>query len=296
MPHADHGLFAEDRAARHFINWQQDPQSNYLARVVFPEPVPTFPVEVDLVAEMAVINPFDFFLEPYAEQFPFTYEAALARGTRRLISSPSRPARSSQALVESHRPRRNDRTIDFLVDLNSGCQQRHRLLIRMEPGIQTPRRDAELRSGSCRDTAWLLVQMLRHLGLAARFVSGYLIQLKADVKSLDGPAGPAADFTDLHAWSEVYLPGAGWVGLDPTSGLFAGEGHIRWPRTPDPASAAPITGGVDPCEVEFIHEMSVTRIHEDPRVTMPYTDEQWKRIEALGPPGRSQICRPAMCA
>jgi uncharacterized protein (DUF2126 family)/transglutaminase-like putative cysteine protease len=263
-----------------FINWQQDPQSNYLARVVFPDPVRYFQVEVDLVAEMTVINPFDFFLEPYAEKFPFEYEPSLAQELAPFRTPDPAPPRL-QSLLDSLdlTPRR---TIDFLVYLNQRLNSMTRYLIRLEPGVQTPEETLTLGSGSCRDSAWLLVQILRHLGLAARFVSGYLIQLRADVKPLDGPAGPEADFTDLHAWTEVYLPGAGWIGLDPTSGLFAGEGHLPLACSPQPSSAAPVTGGVDPCKVEFGHEMRVTRIHEDPRVTLPYTEEQWKRIEALG--------------
>src|SRR3984885_9626582 len=264
----------------YFINWQQDPQSNYLARVVFPDPVRYFQVEVDLVAEMTVINPFDFFLEPYAEQFPFTYEAALAEELTP-FRTPDTAGPKLQGLIDSIDLTKK-RTIDFLVALNTRLLNTTRYVIRMEPGVQTPEDTLVLQSGSCRDSAWLLVQILRHLGLAARFVSGYLIQLKADVKSLDGPTGPEADFTDLHAWAEVYLPGAGWIGLDPTSGLFAGEGHLPLAASPQPSSAAPVTGGVDPCKVEFAHEMRVTRIHEDPRVTLPYTEEQWKRIEALG--------------
>jgi len=172
--------------------------------------------------------------------------------------------------------------VDFLVDLNARLQKHIGYVVRMEPGIQTCEETLEKARGSCRDSAWLLVQIMRHLGLAARFVSGYLIQLAPDVKSLDGPSGPEDDFTDLHAWAEVFIPGAGWIGLDPTSGLFAGEGHIPLACTPDPVSAAPVTGAVDECEVEFSFENKVTRIHEDPRVTKPYTDEQWQQILMLG--------------
>lgn len=270
--------------AKHFINWQQDPQSNWLARLVFPEPTREFKVEVDLVAEMSVINPFDFFLEPYAEKIPFQYE-----GWQRHELAPYRYLLTS---AEDCGPRFNAflasvsreplPSVDFLVALNQKVQESVAYTIRLEPGVQTPEETLEKGSGSCRDSAWLLVQLLRHLGLAARFVSGYLIQLTADVKSLDGPSGPEADFTDLHAWCEVYLPGAGWIGLDPTSGLFAGEGHIPLACTPEPSSAAPITGAVDECECEFSHAMQVTRIWEAPRVTKPYTEAQWAEIEALG--------------
>jgi uncharacterized protein (DUF2126 family) len=186
-----------------------------------------------------------------------------------------------RAFVDSI-PRGEQRTIDFLVALNQRLQKDIRYLIRMEPGVQSPEETLQLASGSCRDTGWLMVQALRHMGLAARFVSGYLIQLKSDVKALDGPSGTEVDFTDLHAWCEVYLPGAGWIGLDPTSGLLAGEGHIPLACTPQPSSAAPITGAVDESEVEFGHAMRITRIWESPRVTKPYTDAQWSSVLALG--------------
>jgi uncharacterized protein (DUF2126 family) len=264
----------------HFINWQQDPQANWLARLVFPEKTREFRVEVDLVAEMSVINPFDFFLEPYAEEISFTYEAwqrhELEPYLHKLPAGPK-----LQAYIDSV-SREPLRSVDFLVAINARVQQSVGYTIRMEPGVQTPEETLTKATGSCRDSAWLLVQLLRHLGLAARFVSGYLIQLTADVKSLDGPSGPEKDFTDLHAWCEVYLPGAGWIGLDPTSGLFAGEGHIPLACTPEPSSAAPVTGGVDECETEFEHHMQVTRVWEAPRVTKPYSDEQWLQIEGLG--------------
>ena len=285
---------------KHFINWVQDPQSNYAARLVFEEPTRELCVEVDLVAEMSVLNPFDFFLEPEAEKFPFAYDPALnhelAPFYRKCWLTPAfmkylnRIRR--EVLGESGRRTKQERleipekdklrTIDFLVAVNQRLWQDIKYTIRLEPGVQTPEETLEKMSGSCRDSAWLLCQLLRHCGLASRFVSGYLIQLKPDVKSLDGPSGAEKDFTDLHAWTEVYLPGGGWIGLDPTSGLLAGEGHIPLACTPDPSSAAPISGAVDECECEFNFEMKVTRVHESPRVTKPYTEEQWAEIESLG--------------
>jgi len=205
----------------HFINWQQDPQGNYLARLVFPDEVTAFSVEVDLVAEMSVINPFDFFLEPEAENFPFEYAGALRHELAPfLLKDEATPLLKAYLATISREKLRN---VDFLVKLNADLQKHIGYVIRMEPGVQTPEETLTLGSGSCRDSGWLLVQTLRHMGLAARFVSGYLIQLKSDVKALDGPSGTEVDFTDLHAWCEVFLPGAGWIGLDATSGLLAGK-------------------------------------------------------------------------
>ena len=266
--------------ADHYINWQQDPFANYQGRLVFEEKTREFKVTVDLVVEMAVYNPFDFFLEPSAEKYPFKYENLLKQELAPYLAADHLTKRLKACLARIDRTKR--RSIDFLVDVNQMVHQDISYLIRMEPGVQTPDETLKLGSGSCRDSAWLMVQLLRHCGLAARFVSGYLIQLKPDVKSLDGPSGTEVDFTDLHAWCEVYLPGAGWVGLDATSGLLAGEGHIPLACTPQPSGAAPIEGGMDKCEVEFEHQMSVTRIYESPRVTKPYTEEQWADVMALG--------------
>jgi len=269
---------------KHFVNWQQDAYGNYIARFVFPEPARALDITVDLVADMTVINPFDFFVERWAEAYPFDYPAQLALELAPYFEreAPGPLLAEWLAAFRADGIEPGVHTVDFLVDLNARLARRVKYLVRMAPGVQTPEETLAAAAGSCRDSGWLLVQILRHLGLAARFVSGYLVQLVADVKPLDGPAGPAADFTDLHAWAEVYLPGAGWIGLDPTSGLLAGEGHIPLAATAFPSSAAPVTGFTDPCGSELTFEMKVTRIHEDPRVTRPYSDAQWADIDALG--------------
>ena len=265
---------------KHFVNWQQDPQANYLARVMFPEPMDRLDIEVNLVVEMSVQNPFDFFLESSAENYPFSYDPEQLRELAPFLAV-DEPGELLAALIEEFRGK-SCRTIDALVEMNATIQNAIAYQIRLEPGVQTPEETLKKASGSCRDSAWLLVTLLRHLGLASRFVSGYLIQLKPDVKSLDGPVGSEIDFTDLHAWTEVYLPGAGWIGFDPTSGLLAGEGHLPLACSPDPSSAAPVTGGVDHCRSEMEHEMTVTRIYESPRTTLPYRDEQWQEILESG--------------
>ena len=266
--------------AKYFINWLQDPFSNYMGRLVFPEKTAEFSVDVDLVADLTAYNPFDFFVEAYAEKFPFTYPEALAKQL-----SPFMETRCWGPQFEAYvadTSRKPLAIIDFMVALNQRVYNSVDYTIRMTPGVQTPEQTLALGNGSCRDSAWLLVQLLRHLGLAARFVSGYLVQLTADQKSLDGPSGPAADFTDLHAWTEVYIPGAGWLGLDPTSGLLAAEGHIPLSCTPEPVDSAPITGALEPCEVEFEYRNEVLRLREDPRVTKPFSESDWRAIDALG--------------
>ena len=270
--------------AGHFLNWQQDPFGNWVARLVFPEKAESLSITVDLVADMTVINPFDFFMDEFAESFPFEYPEGLKRELGPYLEADPTGALLADWLKRTRKELLGKpmRTIDMLVGINQRVQGDVGYIVRLEAGVQTPEETLELKRGSCRDSAWLLVQALRHLGLAARFASGYLIQLKADVKALDGPSGTTYDFTDLHAWTEVYIPGAGWIGLDPTSGLLAGEGHIPLACTAMPSSAAPVIGGTEVCEAHFDFAMHVTRIHEDPRVTQPYTEAQWQAVLDLG--------------
>lgn len=266
--------------AQHFVNWQQDPSGNWLARYVFPEPVSEFRIEVDLVTELSIINPFDFFVETNAEVFPFVYPEELqAELAPYLVTEPAGPL-----LIDllARVPREPVNTVNFVVDLNARLQGMIAYGIRMEPGVQEPEHTLQIKSGSCRDTSWLLVQILRQLGLAARFVSGYLIQMKADIDPLEGPRGTDKDFTDLHAWAEVYIPGAGWIGLDPTSGLLTGEGHLPLAATPHFRSAAPVSGVASYAETTFDFAMSVERVHEVPRITLPFSDQSWHRLDALG--------------
>ena len=266
--------------ADHFINWQQDASGNWLARLVFPERTDHMTITVDLTADMAVVNPFDFFVDGSASSYPFRYDSDTAADLVAYTQAePVGP--KMQAFIDAL-PKSADRTIDFLVELNTRVQRAVGYLIRLEAGVQTPEETLDKASGSCRDSGWLLVQILRRLGFGARFVSGYLIQLKADVDPAEGPLGTRVDFTDLHAWAEVYLPGAGWIGLDATSGLLCGEGHIPLACTPHFQSAAPVSGALDSCQTTFGHVMEVSRVAEAPRITLPFSDDAWAALDAVG--------------
>jgi uncharacterized protein (DUF2126 family)/transglutaminase-like putative cysteine protease len=266
--------------SEHFVNHQQDPYGNWLSRFVFPEPVRELKIEVDLVADMTVYNPFDFFTEESAEEWPFTYPEALEEDLQ-IYRRAEPPGPRFQKFLASI-PREKTGTVDFVVEINRRISQQIAYVIRMEPGVQTTEETFERGNASCRDSSWLLVQTLRHLGFAARFVSGYLIQLKPDLKALDGPSGTEVDFTDLHAWAEVYIPGAGWIGLDPTSGLLTGESHIPLAATPHFRNAAPIYGLASEAQVEFSFDMQVRRVAEHPRITKPFSDDSWQALDALG--------------
>jgi transglutaminase-like putative cysteine protease len=253
---------------KHIVNWQQDAFSNCVARFLFHDKTQELNVTVDLVADMTAINPFDFFVDPAAEIFPFAYLDAQRKNLVPFLSVEEQGPLLKQWIGDfraKHASAIN--TVDILVALNQHLQQDIEYLARMEPGVQTCEQTLRLKSGSCRDSGWLLVQILRHFGFAARFVSGYQIQLTAEVKPLNAQASSEGDFTDLHAWAEAYVPGAGWIGLDPTSGLLINEGHIPLACTALPAEAAPISGTTEPCQSQFDFEISITRLDKIPGIT-----------------------------
>ncbi len=264
---------------KHFIHWQQDPLNNFQARLLLAEKTREFLVEVSLTAQLTPINPFDYYLDLGSETFPFEYSAALARDLApyRVIE----PAGPKLKHFLDDVPREKRPTIGFLVDLNARVRDEIGYVVRLESGIQNCEQTLGLSKGSCRDSAWLLVDVLRQLGLASRFVSGYLIQLGGGESAKSNADHSRLDMVDLHAWAEVYLPGAGWIGLDTTSGLLATEGHIPLACAPYPFEALPISGSVEPSEVEFVYEMSVSRLDEAPTVAEPCTDEQWMEVQEV---------------
>jgi uncharacterized protein (DUF2126 family)/transglutaminase-like putative cysteine protease len=261
------------------VNWTLDPYNNHLARILFPEKTSEFVVDVELVAELAPFNPFDFFLEPGAEDYPFEYSPELARDLEPYRSAEAASPLLQSFLREFSRDKRG--TISFMVDVNRRVRDEIAYVTRLDPGVQTCEKTLETRQGSCRDSAWLLVQIFRHLGIAARFVSGYLIQLALDEATAESGPGVQSDSAAFHAWVEAFLPGAGWIGMDPTSGLFAGEGHIPLVCTPNVSKAAPIEGTVEPARVDFDYSMSIRRLNDEPRSTRPFTEEDWLRVDQV---------------
>ncbi len=266
----------------HFLNWQQDVFGNHLARLVFPETTRELSITVDLVADLTAINPIDFFVEEYATRFPFPYEPELLADLEPYLRPVGGPRLSSWLSSVGPPPAEGLPVIEFLANLNQWVSRTVEYTVRLEQGVQSPDETLEKRIGSCRDSAWLVVAALRELGMAARFVSGYLVQLRPDPRPGHAQEGPFTDFTDLHAWAEAYVPGAGWVGLDATSGLFASEGHIPLSATPHPGTSAPVSGLTGPGTSTLEFSNTVRRLHEDPRVTLPYSEAQWERINVLG--------------
>ena len=264
----------------HILNWQLDPHHNHQARLLFQNETAEFVVNVNLVAELSPVNPFEFFLEPGVVDYPFEYSPELARDLQPYGIADS-PKPLLQAFLHSFQGTKSG-TINLLLELNRKVRDKIGYVTRLAPGVQTSEETLEIGSGSCRDSAWLLVQCLRNLGIAARFVSGYLIQLATEDAKLEGSnSGPKEDSAELHAWAEAFLPGAGWIGLDPTSGLLASEGHIPLVCTPTASQAAPIAGTVEPVGTEFSYTVSVCRLNDAGRPSKPFTEEAWHRVRQL---------------
>jgi uncharacterized protein (DUF2126 family)/transglutaminase-like putative cysteine protease len=266
--------------AEHSLNWQLDPSSNQLARLVFQNKTNEFAVEVNLVADLSPINPFEFLLDPAVAEYPFTYAPELASDLHPYLMADG-PGPLLRVFVEDFRDQPTG-TVNLLLTLNRKARDEISYVTRLEHGIQTPEETLQERSGSCRDSALLLVECLRNLGIAARFVSGYLIQL-ADAKAeLNGSnSGRQADSADLHAWAEAFLPGAGWIGLDPTSGFLAGEGHIPLASTSSASQAAPISGTAERESIDFTYEMSVRRLNNSRPLSESDAEEQWRRVRQV---------------
>jgi uncharacterized protein (DUF2126 family) len=209
------------------------------------------------------------------EQYPFVYAESLARSLEPYLELEA-GGPVLQRWID-RLPAEPQPTLNFLVDVNRRIRDDVGYLTRLEPGIQTLEETLSRGTGSCRDSSWLLVQVFRHLGVAARFASGYLVQLAPEATE----GGLKGDSLDLHAWAETYLPGAGWVGFDPTSGLLATEGHIPLACTPEPPDAAPITGTVEPSGVAFSYSMTARRLADRPGNDQPYSGEDWDAIESV---------------
>jgi len=231
------------------LHWQQDPHGNSLARAVLPGPIDAMDVVVDLVADLAPQDPFNFLLDPGAESWPFRYEPLMADDLGQF-----RRTDHAGPLLQGLRdetPPSGMPTVGLILELTHRVRNRVAYIVRMESGVWNPDRTLAEARGSCRDSAWLLIQLLRLHGVAARFVSGYLIQL---------PDDGTPDVADLHAWAEAFLPGAGWIGLDATSGLLTAEGHIPLAASPHPIAAAPITGTVEPSGVVLETDMQLRHV------------------------------------
>ncbi len=263
------------------VRWQHDPWGNRIARLSFDKELRAreLSLQVDAAFDVRPVNPFDFFVDDRCEQLPFRYPDGLEAELAPFLGAVT-PGPLLAALLREHPLRGN--TVDYLVALNSAVARRVRYIIRGEPGIQRSEETLQIGSGSCRDSAQLLCDALRAQGLAARFVSGYLIQLADEGIIPDEARGVERDVLDLHAWAEVFVPGAGWIGLDGTSGLLCGEGHVPLAATVDPELAAPIAGTASEPAGRFEFTMQVARLGHEPRPRRPYTDEEWSAIVAAG--------------
>jgi hypothetical protein len=247
--------------AQHFVNWQQDPHGNWLARFVFPEKTGEFKIEVDLTAELAVINPFDFFIEPYVEDFPFT----LNEETQEALKLYCRQEQLDKMCIAYFKTFLSGpvRTIDFLVKMLEKIYTDFRV-----DGEQTGRRQSanesvRRRSTNTPERCWLVIQLLRFFGFPSRYVSGYQIctredyKLRGDVVLKNDGQG---DEVFLAGWVDTFIPGAGWIALSPMTGLFCDECWLPLSCGPEPKYCAPISGLVEPAGVKFGFYLSISRL------------------------------------
>lgn len=257
--------------AGHTLYWRQEPEGNQAAMLLFPGKTKEFSIDVELETELNPFNPFDFLLDPEVEVYPFRYPREHAAALQTYLSiSPAGPR--LQEFVRSL-PQERAGAVSFLSEVNRRVCETIAYGVRLEQGVQNPEETLESKAGSCRDFAWLLVQTLRHCGIAARFASGYLIQLS------DQPE--AGDSAALHAWTEVFLSGAGWIGLDPTSGLFAGSGHIPLACAAEPGMAAPVDGTAELRSSGFDYRISVRRVAGELDFSAPFSEAGWARVEKI---------------
>jgi len=256
--------------AAHTLHWQQDAYANWVARLTFPERASRLALRVELAGELVDVNPFDFFVDPEAAVFPFAYALAVRRALAPCLAPAGADSLRVARWVDDFRTTiaPGEQTTGLLVRLNRHLRRDIDYRIRDEPGVQSADATLAARSGSCRDSAWLLIEILRTLGIAARFVSGYLIELAAGDSVLGttanatghAPADASRDTASLHAWAEAFIPGAGWIGLDPTSGLLAAGGHLPLACAADPQLASPVSGTTEVCNVVFDASIDVTRV------------------------------------
>ncbi len=254
-------------AQPHWLNWLRDPLENYVGRLDFPEPVTRLGLDVELIAELEPMNPFDFLVEPYAAEYPFDYPKQLQKELAPYLAAPASGARLD-AWLDALDPRLGY-IMDFLRQVNSRVNASVPRVLPADSGAIDLEATLASGTGSSRAVAWLATLALRDLGMAARLVSGYRVFLTRE---------PSAS---LHAWTEVYLPGAGWVGMDPAGGLFTHEGYLPLAAAPDPLRAQPLVGYHEACEEELAESVSIRRLESD-APGRPFPGVGWGDVQAVG--------------
>jgi len=251
----------------HFINWVRDPFENFLARLDLPEAVPRLGLDLELIADLEPQNPFDFLVEPYAANYPFAYDDQLRRELTPYLVQPTPGPRLAAWLAGL------EVETGYMVRFLSLLTQQLSTALAIMPAGRPGPVDLETvfarGAGSCWEIAWLATQTLRALGLAARFVSGYRVRLDT------------LSSATLHAWTEVYLPGAGWVGLDPAAGLFVDENYLPLAAAPDPLRALPLVGYREACDERQSEQIEVRELAAEER-PWPLTPTEQRDLLAVG--------------